>query len=95
MYVGGLPDELPFGDGLRCVAGGASGTHRFPVHVADGTGAFAEGPGLVAYSMANFPPLGQLVAGSTYSFQGWYRDPGGPCGNAFNLTNGLAATFQP
>ncbi len=34
-------------------------------------------------------------AGETWYFQGWYRDPMGPCGTAFNLSNGLAVTFAP
>ncbi len=38
--------------------------------------------------------LGAITPGSTWYFQFWYRDPlgGGP---AFNLSDGMMATFCP
>ena len=36
-----------------------------------------------------------IVAGATVHFQGWYRDPAGPCGSGFNLTNGYSVVFVP
>ena len=51
------------------------------------------GPGIVNLSslfQVNF----HILAGQTWNFQGWYRDPNGPCGTQFNLTNGLAITFR-
>ncbi len=37
---------------------------------------------------------GQILDGSTWNFQFWYRDPNG--GGAFyNFTDGLSATFCP
>ena len=36
-----------------------------------------------------------VMPGDTWHFQRWYRDPAGPCGSGFNLTNGLALTFVP
>ena len=36
---------------------------------------------------------GHIVPGATWNFQGWYRDPAGPCGTGFNLTNGTSITF--
>jgi hypothetical protein len=44
----------------------------------------SSGPGV----RVGFPP------GQTRYFQGWYRNPGGPCGTGFNLTNGLGITFH-
>ena len=58
-------------------------------------GALVLGPGIVAYAQANFPPAGQIGPGQTWYFQGWYRDPAGPCGSGFNLTNGIEVTFTP
>jgi hypothetical protein len=84
--------RVPFGDGLRCVGGTL---RRFPVVAADATGTALIGPGLVAASIANFAPPGHITVGSTWSFQHWYRDPGGPCGTAYNVTNAVAATFVP
>jgi len=78
--------DLAFGDGLRCVGGG--GILRFPVRQADGAGAFQEA-GLVATSAA-FGDAGLITAGTTWSYQAWYRDPAGPCGTEFNATNALS-----
>jgi len=75
---------FPFGDGLRC-AGGT--VRRFSVTAADASGTLSFGPGVVG----TFPTL--LVPFSTWHFQGWYRDPGGPCGSSFNLTDRLTVTF--
>jgi hypothetical protein len=37
-----------------------------------------------------------VVTGDTRRFQVWYRDPvGGPCGSAFNLTQGVEVSFTP
>jgi hypothetical protein len=37
----------------------------------------------------------QASAGSSHSSQGWYRDPGGLCGNDFNTTGAVEITCQP
>lgn len=96
VFMGGGQADGPFGDGLLCVAARGVNLNRFPVRQSDGSGAFAEGPGLVAYSGANFPLSGHIAAGTTFFFQGWYRDPGGPCGvSNFNLSNALAVRFVP
>ena len=94
FYMGGATISLPFGDGLRCVGAGPSGTHRFGIQSSGGTGTYTEGPGLVADACGSFPPSGCIVVGSTWHFQGWYRDPGGPCGSAFNLSNAWSVTFS-
>ena len=91
FYYGPQAENLPFGDGVRCVGGQ---TFRLnPSQLTDGTGALAR---LVDFSQ---PPAssgpGQIAAGATWYFQFWYRDPFGPGGSGFNLSDGLVATFVP
>lgn len=90
VYLGGGATSAPFGDGLRCVTAGGAGLHRLPPRAADATGTYAA-QGIVR-ALAGLPG-GGIVAGSTWRFQGWYRDPGGPCGSGFNLTNALSIQF--
>ena len=78
-------------DGLRCVGGNL---FRFPPRVTGPGGTFDEGPGIVAHS-ASFGAGGTIVAGSTWHFQAWVRDPAGPCGQGSNLTDALSVTFTP
>ena len=91
VYMGGSQIELPFGDGLRCVGAGSQGVIRFPVTNAGPGGQLVVGPGLGALLGGGSP----LVAGSAWNFQGWYRDPAGPCASTFNLSNAIAAVFVP
>lgn len=76
-------DGISFGDGLRCAGGNVV---RLQIAVPDGAGVAAYGPGL--------QPTGGWMAGETRRLQVWYRDPtNSPCGNKFNLTNGIEVTF--
>jgi hypothetical protein len=87
---------LAFGDGLRCVGAGGAGIFRyFPVQSSGPIGVLALGPGIVAHSQARFPAAGRIDPGDTWNFQTWFRDPTGPCGFAFNLSNAVAVTFSP
>ncbi len=95
FYMGGGSVQLPFGDGDRCVSAGGVGVFRFPVQSSGAGGNMSRGPGLRAYSCSTFSGSGCIAAGSTWNFQNWYRDPMGPCGTAFNLSNGIAVTFTP
>ncbi|QDV05479.1 hypothetical protein Poly30_09770 [Planctomycetes bacterium Poly30] len=79
------------GNGLLCLAGPL---YRFPPY-GTGSGTASVGPGLVAYTLANNPPPGQITAGSTWNFQTYYRDIGGPCGAFFNLSSALGVVFTP
>jgi len=93
--MGGSAIELPFGDGKRCVGAGGIGIFRYlPPAFSGPTGTITLGPGIALRSQS-FAASGRIDAGETWYFQGWFRDPVGPCATAFNLTNGLAVTFAP
>ena len=93
LFMGASTTDAPLGDGRRCVAGGSGGLFRFSPSLTDAMGEVLESD-LVDRSM-RFGPGGELVSGSTWNFQMWYRDPGGPCGTGSNTTNALAITFLP
>ena len=88
----------PFGDGLLCVSpapvGTQSGFWRFGVQSSGVFGTLSEGPGIVLFASTNFGSGGQIVAGHTWHFQAWFRDPGTVCAMGYNLSNGLAVTFS-
>ena len=93
MYMGTfLGAPVPFKDGLRCVGGN---TRRRFLQNSGATGTFVYGPGLSAFSVANFPPAYHLLPGTIWHFQSWYRDPGGPCGQTSNLSNSATVSFVP
>ena len=82
---------LPLGDGLRCTGGT---TFRFPFMSSGAAGTFVNGPGLAAQS-ATFPAGFQFLAGGSWTFQQWFRDPTGPCGSSSNLSSAISVTFTP
>lgn len=82
QFGGGL--GAPFGDGLL-VVGGA--TKRIQPQSACPNGVQTWGSGLRS--------SGLWSAGQTRTFQVWYRNPTGPCGGGYNLTNAVAVTFVP
>ena len=88
FYYGSTSIQLVFGNGFRCVGAGATGVGRLPVVQADGGG--------VASYQVDFtsPPTAAtaIVAGSTWYFQFWYRDPAGG-GAFFDLTDGVQIDF--
>jgi len=83
---GGL--GVPFGNGLRCVGG--------PLDPIQRMGASTASNGVLSWSVElTSPPAasGQITAGTTWHFQGWFRDPGqGPA--FFDLSDGLSVTFE-
>jgi hypothetical protein len=83
---------LPFSDGRRCVA---APLLRWPTTNSGASGSVAYGPGLAAQSATLFGPAGSILAGSTWGFQTWYRDPSGPCGLLTNISAAVKATFLP
>jgi len=74
---------IPFGDGLRCAG---QNVVRLGVRVADANGDASWGPTYANDNWSN---------GDTKHYQLWYRDPVGPCGGGFNLSNRLSLTFAP
>lgn len=94
LFMGGGTSRAPFGDGILCVAPVDIGFCRFSIQNAGDQGMFTEGPGIVAFTQG---PGGacRIDPGETWHFQGWYRDPLGPCGALSNLSNAVSVTFTP
>ena len=94
FYYGPSQIQTSFGDGFRCVGQGGIGTFRLqPIVQTDGLGVASK-----QVDFTSFPAgsgQGQITAGSTWNFQFWFRDPMGPGGTGFNLSDGLEATFCP
>jgi len=85
----------PQSNGRLCVVGGGgSGLYRIALEPTGTMGAFTYGPGILA-DIAGMVPPPPVMAGSTWGFQAWYRDIGGPCNGGSNLTNGWRTTFTP
>ncbi len=76
--VGGLP----FGDGLRCLGGGLMRL-----------GAVTSNAAGVATSNMSLSIREGLLGGEQRHYQYWYRDPIGPCGHGFSLTNALSVQW--
>jgi len=90
FYYGPNEIQIPFGDGFRCVGGGAY--RLIPPLLTDGFGDVSRDVDFTQ-PPANSGP-GQISPGDTWKFQLWYRDPA--AGNSgFNLSNGLSADFCP
>ncbi len=87
FYYGANAIEVPFGDGFRCVGG--STFRILPIAQTDASGNVNRD---LNY---NQPQTTSITPGSTWSFQFWYRDPMGPGGSGFNLTDGVTASFCP
>jgi len=93
FFYGSNQAQLPLGDGFLCVTGGSSGIIRLqpPVQI-DGAGNALRPIDFSAPPASSGP--GAIIAGSTWNFQFWYRDPaGGPAGS--NLSDGLSVVFCP
>ena len=91
IYYGPNQVQVPFGDGFRCVGGM---THRVqPPVQADASGQVTKPIDFTAPPAGSGP--GQILPDSTWNFQLWYRDPMGPGGTGYNLSDGLWVTFCP
>jgi len=73
---------IAFGDGLRCCG---TNVIRIQVVVPDASG--------TAATTDSISGDGGVSAGQTKCYQFWYRNPGGPCGTGFNLTNSVSITW--
>ena len=91
FYYGTAAVQVPFGDGFRCAGGSVSRLR--PVVIVDPAGFAQLTPDFEAAPLGSGP--GMVVAGDTRYFQYWFRDPAGPGGSGFNLTNGQQVTFCP
>jgi hypothetical protein len=95
FYMASTIVQLPFGAGLLCTGGGGYPTFRFPPANSGPAGSFAMPANIIDWCAHNLPPSGQILPGSTWHFQAWYRDPPGPCGATFNTSDALSVTFLP
>ncbi len=93
LYYGPEVAQAPAGNGFRCVAPGTLGTFRWPPQAATPQGLLTLRVPLNTPPSSNGP--GQLLAGSTWAVQLWYRDIGGPLGQAFNFSDALSVRFVP
>ncbi len=75
---------VAFGDGLRCV----QATKRFAVQYSGPEGV------LTLSDPASLAPT-EISPGATRYFQGWFRDPVGPCSSGWNTTPAYEVTFTP
>ncbi len=92
MVSANIVAPLPFYDGRRCLVSPIS---RIGPKNSGPLGNVSFGPGLSAYSIANFPAVNWILPGTTFGFQTWYRDPTGPCGSGANVSSAVAASFVP
>jgi hypothetical protein len=90
------PDQIdvPFGDGRLCV--GAGGVGLFRLNPPQLVSIFGDVIRPVDFTV---PPAGagagQILPGSAWNFQFWFRDPTGPGGSGFNTSDGLNVLFCP
>ena len=85
FFYGPNQVQILFGDGFRCVGGM---TQRLnPVLMTNGAGAITHQVDLTT------PGAAMILPDTTWNFQFWFRDPMGPGGTGFNLSNGLSVNF--
>ena len=91
FFYGPNAIDVPFGDGRRCVGGTTARLSPPAPTSAGGTLQrqldFTQGPPASGASA--------ITPGSTWRFQFWFRDPAGPGGSGFNLSDALRVTFCP
>jgi hypothetical protein len=85
FFYGPGSASFAFGDGVMCISGGL---FRLPL-------VMSVSPLVATYTpdLTNLPPNGDITPGSTWNFQYWYRDPQGPLGTSFNLTDAVSVLF--
>jgi hypothetical protein len=90
-YYGPTQTQAPFGDGFRCVGGLIN--RLPPPLVSDGSGASQRQLDFTQSPFDSGP--GMVLPGSTWNFQFWFRDPAGPGGTGFNLSDAVSIAFCP
>lgn len=88
FFYGPNQADLPLGNGKLCIS---PVVRLNPPIITDGSGT-----AMREVDFTTFPAgsgANQITAGSTWSFQYWYRDPG--VGLDFNLSNGVEVSFVP
>ncbi|MFT7487375.1 MAG: hypothetical protein ACI9F9_003236, partial [Candidatus Paceibacteria bacterium] len=90
LIVGTDTGSTPLGDGQLCVALNGQGIQRVQPMTAGISGRFSQSQ---FAAKLEGTALGPITPGTTLYFQAYYRDPGGPCGSGFNLSNALPVTF--
>jgi hypothetical protein len=91
FFYGAQRTQIPFGDGYVCIA--APVTRLGPPSDADAWGLLQRTLDFAAWPFDS--GAGAIVAGSTWSFQAWYRDPTGPGGSSTNTSDALEVDFCP
>jgi glucose/arabinose dehydrogenase len=89
FFYGPQQAPTPFGQGTLCV-GGPGGVFRLRPALRSSTAGSVRRLLDLNASPADTGP-GMITAGSTWSFQFWYRDPG----LGFNLSDGVSISFEP
>ena len=85
FFLGPKQASAPFGNGTLCVGGSIV---RMPV-VSAKSNVLSQ-----RMDLATPPLAGNVVAGSAWNFQTWFRDP--PAGGAyFNTSSALSILFEP
>lgn len=87
FFEGTAQLSIPFGDGRLCTGGMV--TRLGIKFAANGT------PVLPDIGETPISALTAPSAGETRYYQIFYRDPAGPCGSGFNLTNGWSVAWVP
>ena len=93
LFYGGARASIPAGNGTRCVGPGAQGLYRIGVVSADAAGEVLVPLDFMAMPFAS--GSSRVDPGSTWYFQAWYRDVGGPLGETYNLTSAASVLFCP
>ncbi|MCH2107587.1 MAG: hypothetical protein MK291_13220, partial [Planctomycetes bacterium] len=94
FFYGAGETASPFGDGTLCVSGAGLGVfRRGPPSQTDSAGIITRPIDWTAAPTSQGP--GAVTPGSSWNYQLWYRDPAGPGGTGFNLSDALSATLCP
>ena len=89
FFYGTASTQLPFGSGYLCISPFSPGLVRLPP-LAD---IDATGRAQRQLDFNALPPAGQILPGSTWHFQFWFRDA--TVGTGTNLSDALRLTFCP